>query len=403
MATMTNGMNIPTVKVEHDDGSLGTQPGIKTEPDSVGASPSSFNDEDIYEDTGELDFSNSQQMYLMKLPKWLWENWSQIDEDERIQLGTVRVEKLGLDKNGERKQKFTLLLSASCKYNNDVPKEYNMNMSNPYSKNMFIFSEKDLPGFKDKAKARPKQVNGTGSGELKVPSNETGKKTTSRINKRWQPYYRKAIPKQTSLAGIVKHEINCLPVENDEYKRIRHERALKSFQPKAQTKFLTDANSNPGSLLAPGTLGGAGNFKDFIRTAPTQAAKKQETKAARMPQNELLDHIYECFKLYNYWSMKALRAKLNQPEAYLRSTLEMVADIVRSGRFANTWTLKPENKIEQYAKAEGAEEQAPDAGTGFDSTADPFDMDDDVGGGITGEEDLFDDDEDGAKMEDVVF
>lgn len=140
----------------------------------------------------------------------------------------------------------------------------------------------------------------------------------------------------------------------------------------------------------------------FQRTGAPQRAKAQEQKAARMPQNELLDHIYECFKRYNYWSMKALRAELNQPEAYLKSTLEMVAELVKSGRFANTWTLKPENKIDQYAKAEGAEEQAPDAGTGLDGTADQFDMDDDAGGGLTGDDDVDDEDEDAVKMEDVL-
>lgn len=95
--------------------------------------------------------------------------------------------------------------------------------------------------------------------------------------------------------------------------------------------------------------------------------------------------------------MKALKAELNQPEAYLKSTLEMIAELVKSGRFAMTWTLKPENKIDQYAAAEGVEEQAPDAG--YDATADLFDGNDDGGGGgVSGD----DDDEDDVKMEDVL-
>lgn len=89
---------------------------------------------------------------------------------------------------------MTLLLSTSSKYNKDVPKEYNMNITNSKSTNMYIFSEKDLPGYKDKIKGRQKRVNGTGGGDLKVPSNEAGGKSNSRVNKRWQPYYRKAIP-----------------------------------------------------------------------------------------------------------------------------------------------------------------------------------------------------------------
>jgi transcription initiation factor TFIIF subunit beta len=67
-----------------------------------------------------------------------------------------------------------------------------------------------------------------------------------------------------------------------------------------------------------------------------------------MPQNELLDKIFECFQKYNYWSMKALRVELQQPEAYLRETLERVAVLAKSGRFATQWSLKPENKITNY-------------------------------------------------------
>lgn len=44
--------------------------------------------------------------------------------------------------------------------------------------------------------------------------------------------------------------------------------------------------------------------------------------------------------MYNYWSIKALKAMIPQPEAYLRSTLEMVATQNKSGRFANQWNLR---------------------------------------------------------------
>lgn len=97
---------------------------------------------------------------------------------------------------------MTLLLSPSVKYNKDVPREYNMNITNPTSTNMYIFSEKDLPGYKDKVKGRQKRVNGTGGAELKVPPNEAGGKSNSRANKRWQPYFRKAIPSMGPNLGI---------------------------------------------------------------------------------------------------------------------------------------------------------------------------------------------------------
>jgi transcription initiation factor TFIIF subunit beta len=80
--------------------------------------------------------------------------------------------------------------------------------------------------------------------------------------------------------------------------------------------------------------------------------RPQINKAARIPQNELLDKIFACFRRYNYWSMKALRAELQQPEAYLRETLEKVAVLAKSGRFATQWSLKPENKLSEYVEGE---------------------------------------------------
>lgn len=72
-----------------------------------------------------------------------------------------------------------------------------------------------------------------------------------------------------------------------------------------------------------------------------------------MPENELLDKIFECFREYNYWSMKALRARLQQPEAYLRETLEKIAFLAKTGRFATQWSLKPENRPDNYEVAAG--------------------------------------------------
>lgn len=113
-----NGVNIPQVKVEYGDGhSSAAEPQLKPESDSVGASPSALSEDDIYEDTGDLDFSQCQDVRLMRIPKWLWENWAIIDDDEEIQIGTVRMENLGKDKNGHDNQKVAAapLVTTDCK------------------------------------------------------------------------------------------------------------------------------------------------------------------------------------------------------------------------------------------------------------------------------------------------
>ena len=71
----------------------GEQSRIKPETDSAPASPSAHSDEDIYEDAGDLDFAGTTQgIYLTRIPKFLWETWSKLEDDDDIRLGTIRVE-----------------------------------------------------------------------------------------------------------------------------------------------------------------------------------------------------------------------------------------------------------------------------------------------------------------------
>lgn len=83
-------------------------------------------------------------------------------------------------------------------------------------------------------------------------------------------------------------------------------------------------------------------------------------KAARIPEDQLLDLIFGCFRQYQYWSMKALRQKLQQPDQYLRQVLEKVAVLNKSGRFANHYCLsdayRDRGSDAQEAAAEAADE-----------------------------------------------
>ena len=96
-----------------------------------------------------------------------------------------------------------------------------------------------------------------------------------------------------------------------------------------------------------------------------------------MPQNELLDLIFQCFREFKYWPFKTLKARLAQPEAYLKQTLEMVAHLVKAGDFAMTWELKPEATRSQYSNAmDNAKAELP---PGAD---DPYESEDDPASGI---------------------
>ena len=66
---------------------------IKADPESSTLSPGLSWDDDVYEDAGDVDFDQSvQEVYLSRIPKFLWKTWSHMDDDQEICIGTIRVE-----------------------------------------------------------------------------------------------------------------------------------------------------------------------------------------------------------------------------------------------------------------------------------------------------------------------
>ncbi|KAL2003928.1 hypothetical protein VTN02DRAFT_1624 [Thermoascus thermophilus] len=336
-------------------------PYIKPDPDSKDVSMGGIEDEDIYEDAGDLDFSNAgQNVWLMRIPRQLWEHWSKLDDDEEIQIGTVRVEGQPTDI-----RRVSLRLNERPD-NKDIPKDYNLKRQNVTAdnksfsvQNSYVFTEKDLPGYENRVNVL--------FGEARSALYETMKREARKKDrkKKWEPYVRKTIPKQTAIVGKVRDEFNCIPVENEEFKRLSEARALEALKPRKETKFI---HKVPGKMLQPNAL--PGEKSAFVQATRPPKPKAQENKTTRMPQNELLDLIYQCFREHKYWPFKTLKARLRQPEAYLKQTLEMVAHLVKSGDFAMTWELKPEAKESSYANAlaykDAKEELPPDPGYGFE-------------------------------------
>jgi transcription initiation factor TFIIF subunit beta len=79
----------PQVKPDPD----ASTPYIKPDPDNKDTVLADVDDEDLYEDAGDLDFANAtQSLWLSRIPRSLWEHWSKLDDDEEIQIGTIRIE-----------------------------------------------------------------------------------------------------------------------------------------------------------------------------------------------------------------------------------------------------------------------------------------------------------------------
>ncbi|KAI5466777.1 transcription initiation factor IIF, beta subunit-domain-containing protein [Mariannaea sp. PMI_226] len=338
---------------------------IKPDPEAS-ASPANAEDDDMYEDAGDLEFYENtgpgnafETLYLARIPKSMWEAWmkttERLGDDDEIQIGTLRTwpER---KPDGTAETKLRMLLHPNCPEHQTLPREYDLEVADANVNNHFIFSEEDLPGFKARSKARQEAAHaGIPASLLRQKNNGGGgaERTTYDRRNRYQPYYRKAVPKKTKILGKIHYDVRVEPRDVQEEERLLGQRLLDAEQSK--TKLQIISRNKASSIINPGTAGSVGWGGNFIKnTAPLNKPKKGEVfKAARIPKNQLLDLIFECFRQYQYWSMKALRQKLQQPDTYLRQVLEEIAVLNKSGPFANHYGLS-----EAYRDKGGSESKA---------------------------------------------
>ncbi|KAI9709318.1 MAG: hypothetical protein M1820_003438 [Bogoriella megaspora] len=272
-------------------------------------------DDDIYEDTGELKIpavpSREDAVWLARVPDYLWEALSGLNDDDEIEIGKMRIwgnDKIKIDLYGRKEL-------------SEVPKAYDLNMINQNLNNTYVFSEKNQSNYRPFEKGQ-KRAFKDADGEF------------SRESKR-KRLYANAIPKQTALVGHALHELNCLAVENAEYRELMAKRLAKIFEPKHKTTYLNNQDA------ARQLYNSAKGELPFIVHAD-KPKKPQENKFVRMEKEQLTPWLISLFGDYKYWGMKRLRVQTKQPEAWLKECLQDIAYMVKSGPFANLWTLKEE-------------------------------------------------------------
>ncbi|KAF2214920.1 hypothetical protein CERZMDRAFT_95300 [Cercospora zeae-maydis SCOH1-5] len=288
-------------------------------------------DIDEFEEDNDLQIPNGGQAWLLKVSEDMWKTWNEIHKStpdgESITLGHLRV----FHEMQDGKRKIQIRLVDSIPQQVSIPKMYNLDLKSDAYNNTVIFSEKDLPGHNSSTRPNrppPGQRPG-GINKFDRYNNQQPRKPGS---------YRTAIPKQTALAPKVVNEADMHPVED----KSSLDHFAKTYQAALQggkkTQIVTDARlKHPGAdneSFKFGTLSskvGAGNRK-----------KPVKEKAVRMEKGALLDALKNCFKEYTYWSLKTLRQRLRQPEAYIKETLDDIATLMRQGDFVQTYKLKPE-------------------------------------------------------------
>ncbi|EGX90483.1 transcription initiation factor iif [Cordyceps militaris CM01] len=339
---------------------------VKPEAETGEPAPA-VDDEDLFEDAGDLEFYDRSQgptfetLYLARVPRYMWEAWQRLGErlkdDDEVQIGTLRTwNEPGVpDADGHigpESTKLRMLLDPGCGEHHELPREYDLDVLERDVRNHFIFTEEDLPSYKAKNKARQDQINAgipahilrqkeaaAAAAAAAAAGGGGPQRHTFDRKSRFQPYFRKAIPKKTKVFGKIHYDVRVEPRNTGEEERYLGQQLFQAEHSRAKLQIIS--RNTASSIINPGTAGAVGWAGNFIKNTPSLVKPKKGEifKAARIPKNQLLDLIFDCFRLYQYWSMKALRQRTQQPDSYLRQVLEEVAVLNKSGPFANHYCL----------------------------------------------------------------
>ncbi|KAJ9106275.1 hypothetical protein QFC21_001420 [Naganishia friedmannii] len=175
-------------------------------------------------------------------------------------------------------------------------------------------------------------------------------------------------PGHPRLVGAVQKQCNLVPnLSNKKMAElIKQQYAIPDAQ-RRKTRMLTDETLTAGqrNSLATGNSLMRNKNNSTLKTALSyQTAKRVDPRALkersyRMGKQTLIDTLFEEFSRFKFWSMRALKERLRQPEAWLRECLMEVAQQEQEGPYKSLWTLKPQFAAVQGEADEG-HMQAPD-------------------------------------------
>lgn len=306
-------------------------------------------------------------------------DYSQFKEDQQQQgqgqagSSTGNANSIGTSNNGtptaeeieERRQRSTFLTQVTAMP--QQPKLKSLNKDTIYHEAKWTRKVKETED-------PNAQINLSGMGTTDLErQNRRG-----RWSKRGFIPYARTIPKRTEIVGQIVHECQVVPMRlaaNDKLRLLTQKRHLKSLVKKSQIRVID--NKEVGRMH--------GKATPNIQTGATMAlsrteqqkkqTQKEEGRNARLDKKDLMRRLFECFRQYEYWSIKNLRAKLKQPELWLRENLEEVAVLEKGGTFSQKWRLKPEYRATIQAQHSGFADEEDDRDEKDEKESDESDID----------------------------
>ena len=340
---------------------------------SDGAEVVDANDATQIAESLNLDMKGiDQQVWLVRVPRFLAERWRDHGSLKGQELGKVKIRRdLPLDQRGVAK-----LVLNSDSTNSEIPHNYDLQLTRAQVENQYVFTEQNLQRFTERddskteldfTKKNPKKEEDMTKEEREKHKRiQIAMKRRRRFNKfknrdgseKVLPFV-KTIPKKTALVGTVVHEAQIVPsLKDPNYSKIIAQRSqLMKEEPRPSVTLLQEHSgvslSNAGLTLRTDT-------SSFLKPS-IEKKNKNDGRAIRMPQKDLFDLLFKLFDQYDYWSLKGLKERTKQPEAYLKENLEQVAVLIKRGPYALKYTLKKEFKeLKDQERAERLGELAKD-------------------------------------------
>lgn len=200
---------------------------------------------DDVEDDPELSTNEAQKaLWMARFPPWLWAALEHANDDEEIDLGTIRIE--GSFDNPDR---VSLLLN-DAPFSKEVEKEYVLKKPTVAADlrrikrpgGSLMFSEKNRPGYKQKEMYWEEE--GPGRSQLydQLMRAQKKKQRKEEPEEDYKEYVRKPIPKITALAGTFLQEFDCVPVNTEEHRRLAAAREEALQEKKPEASMIVDHN-----------------------------------------------------------------------------------------------------------------------------------------------------------------
>lgn len=349
-----------------------------------------------------LDLNGAKNhVWLVRLTPQLAELWRNEEFLHGQQLGTIKIPKNVSNLNPNSKNaKILLELNKDIPEHANLDKEYELRMLKTTINNEYAFSESQFQQFRQRLMYRTQVVNmpqqpkmkslnkeaftheaswtrkmknykkeaqfremmardpafkekrnesGIGSTELDDDDNNKFGRRGGKFDKyaKFRKFipYAKTIPKKTELVGKIEQECQVIPTKLAADNKLRMLEQRKRLSQMVKRKTINYLKSERVGLMhgrATPNIQKGSTITLSKELAAKKEAAKADGRAARMDRDALMNLLFKLFHEFEYWTLKGLREKTNQPEAYLKECLENIAMMERKGPYALKWRLKDE-------------------------------------------------------------